>query len=529
MSRAPMPEPPTRTPVPPSILLGDGSSERDEAQAVRNDDPAARLDLRGRSLRVHAARGVLVNGGFTIAMSSLGLLRGVILAGLLGTSDFGVWGITVISLGTLLWLTEIGIGDKYIQQNESDQELAFHKAWTLQILFTALSMTLLLAALPLIVLTYSEPEILLPGLLVVLCLPAAALQMPVMVYYRQAKFVHQRLLLAVEPIIAFIVAVGLAAAGAGYWALFAGYAAGVYSGALVMVVNSPYRFRFRYDRGALRHYASFSWPLFVAGIGGVVIAQGAILASYLHLGLAAAGAVTLAATINQFTNQVDRFVTETLYPFICAVKDRTELLMESFVKSNRLALMWAVPFGCGLALFCSDLVTFVIGDKWEPAVVLLQVTGFVAAIGHIGYNWDAYFRARGETRPIAIAACCAAIAFVATGIPLLFVYGLRGLALGLGVQMVAHVACRAYYLQKLFHSFAFARHALRAIVPSVPALATVLLMRAVESGDRTAGVAAAELSVYLAVTIAATWLIEGQLLREALDYVRGRRPAALPA
>ena len=40
-------------------------------------------------------------------------------------------------------------------------------------------------------------------------------------------------------------------------------------------------------------------------------------------------------------------MTNTLYPAICAVRDRKDVLFEAFVKSNRLALMWALPFGFG--------------------------------------------------------------------------------------------------------------------------------------------------------------------------------------
>ena len=54
--------------------------------------------------------------------------------------------------------------------------------------------------------------------------------------------------------------------------------------------------------------------------------------------------IALAATIQSFTDSADQLVTGALYPAICAVRDRTGLLHESFVKSNRLALMWAVPF-----------------------------------------------------------------------------------------------------------------------------------------------------------------------------------------
>ena len=505
--------------VTPATPTGGELSELEQPSTPAG--PAARFDLKGRSLREHAARGTIVNTAFLIALSSLGLLRGLILAVFLTRSDYGVWGVLVVTLGTLLWLRQVGIGDKYIQQDEEDQELAFQKAFTLQAMLTGFSMLLLLAALPLVVAVYDEQVLLLPGLLMVLMLPSGPLHMPINVYYRRLQYVRQRSLMAVEPIVGFVVAIVLAAAGLGYWALFLGVFAGAYAGALAAVLKSPYKLRFRYDRGTMRSYASFSWPLFLASAGSVVIAQSAVFAVDDHLGLAGVGALALAFQISQFTDRVDGLVTGALYPAICAVKDRTELLVESFVKSNRLALMWAIPFGVALALFSADLVEFGIGERWEPAVPVLQVTGLAAALGHIGFNWHAYFRAVGVTKPMAVASAVAAVTFLAT-LPLLYAYDLRGLAIAILVQTVAHVLCRGYYLQKLFHGFAFARHAARAILPTVPAVGAVLLIRIAESGERTGAAALGELVLYLAVTAVATWLLEGRLLREAFGYVRGR-------
>ena len=434
-----------------------------------------------------------------------------------------------MTLGTLLWLRQVGVADKYIQQDEEDQELAFQKAFTLELLLTGVSMLVLLALLPLVVVVYDEAELLLPGLVVIMMLPAGALQMPVTVYYRRMQFVRQRTLQMVEPIVAFVAAVALAAAGAGYWALVGGLFTGAWTGALVAVLRSPYPLRYRYDGAALRSYASFSWPLFAASASAVLIAQSATLATDAHLGIAAVGALALSSQITQFTDRVDSLVTGTLYPAICAVRDRADVLYESFVKSNRLALMWALPFGFGVSLFAGDLVDFVIGDKWEPAVGLLQVTGAVAAIGHIGFNWSAYFRAIGDTRPMAVASVVAAVTFFATGLPLLFAYGLDGLAAGIGFQMAAHVVCRAYYLQRFFHGFGFVWHATRALLPTVPAALAVLALRQVESGERTASMAIVELGAYLGITVVATWLLENRLLREAVGYLRSVRPAGVAA
>jgi O-antigen/teichoic acid export membrane protein len=210
------------------------------------------------------------------------------------------------------------------------------------------------------------------------------------------------------------------------------------------------------------------------------------------------------------------------------MQNRRDLLRESFVKSNRLALMWAMPFGVGLGLFAPQLIHFALGDKWHPAVRLLQVTGVIAAINHIGFNWDDYFRARAQTRPIAVNSVITAVVTLGLGIPLLLSHGLTGLAIGIGAGGLVNLALRAWYLARLFDGFRFVSHATRAILPTLPAVAVVLLIRLVHTGHESAGLAATELAVYLLVTLAATWRFERSLLREAVGYVASRgRPGPL--
>ena len=156
----------------------------------------------------------------------------------------------------------------------------------------------------------------------------------------------------------------------------------------------------------------------------------------------------------------------------------------------------------------------------------IQAFGLSAAIEHLGFNWDAYYRARGETRPIGIAAMLAMIAFLATAVPLLYAYGLKGFVVGIIFQSVVHLVCRLYYLRRLFGSFDVARHAARAIGPSIPAAASIGVMRLIETGDRTAGIAAAELAIYLIVTLVATFTFERQLIREIGGYLRRRAATA---
>ncbi len=485
---------------------------------------AGRFAFRG-SLRSRAARGTLINTAFTVGVGVLGLLKGFILAGFLSRSDYGLWGVIVVSLSTLLWLKQAGIGDKFVQQEDLDQELAFQQAFTLELALTGACVLLIAVAVPVLVAIYNLPQLVAPSAVIALALLVSVFQAPLWIYYRKMEFARQRALSAVDPVVGFVVSVALAIAGAGYWAFVVGLAAGTCAASAVAVVRSPFKLRLRYRSGALRSYWTFSAPLMVAGLASFVTSWSAVIAAKVDLGVAAVGAIALAANISSFTDRVDQLVTGALYPAICAVKDRTALLYESLVKSNRLALMWAVPFGVAITLFCSDLVRFGIGERWRPAVIVLQVYGVAAAVNHVGFNWTAYFRAIGQTRPIAVATVAATAVFLAAGIPLLLVLGLKGFAIGIALQGLAAIILRAYYLQRIFPGFDFLRHAARSFLPTVPAAGAVLILRALEPRGRTLALALGELAIYVLVAMIATWQLESRLLREAVAHVLGR-PAA---
>lgn len=496
------------------------------------DEPTPRFGGRfgdeGEGLRQRTARGTLVNTAFMIGLATLGFLRGFVIAVFLTTEEYGVWGVLVVALGTITTLKEVGVVDKFIQQDEQNQAEAFQKAFTLDTMLNVVFFGILLAATPVMTAVYGEEELLLPGFAISFAMLAASLQAPLWVWYRQMQFVRQRIFASIQPVFAFVVTVGLAAAGLGYWSLVLGTLVGIYLSGVAIAAYSPYPLRFRYDRGTLREYYSFSWPLFIAQGSGLLVAQLSVFAGEAKLGLAGAGAITLASSIALYTNRVDAIVTQTLYPAICAVKDRTDLLFESFVKSNRLALMWGMPFGVALTLFAPDLVHFVLGDRWKPAVFLLQAFGLIAAIGHIGFNWTAFFRARGDTKPIAVLSVLQIVAFLAITLPLLILEGLNGFGIGMASATVVALATRTFYLSRLFPGFAMIGHSLRAIAPTVPAVLATLGVRAAESGSRSATDATMELVVYLAVTIAATLVFERALIREVLGYLGRRITPATP-
>jgi O-antigen/teichoic acid export membrane protein len=494
-------------------------------------DPDGTVEVAGRftalgGIRRTVARGTIVNTVFLVGVTVIGFLKGFMVAGFLTVQEYGLWGIIIVTVSTLTWILSSGFGQKYVQQEEADQELAFQKAFTLELVFGMISLVIIAALVPLILLAYGEEQLLPAALVFALYFPSAAFTAPLWVFYRQMNFVKQRVLEGLNPIVSFVVTIGLAAAGAGYWSLVLGLVIGSWASAAAAIYYSPYPLRLRYDRGTARDYVSFSWPLLIYGANGLVIAQVSVLFGTWQLGVAAVGAITLTATITQLTQRVDAIVTGTLYPAICAMQDRTQVLLETFVKSNRMALMWGMPFGVGLTLFASDVVHFGIGDKWEIAIGLLQAFGLIAAVNQIGFNWDAFYRARDNTRPMAIVSGVMAGVFVVTAIPGMILWGLDGFAAGMAAMTLAGLFARTYYLVKLFPGFNMYRHLVRAVLPTIPAAAVVLAVRQLDV-SRSLGVALAEVALYVAVTIGATLLFERRLVAEMVGYLRKDR--AVPA
>jgi O-antigen/teichoic acid export membrane protein len=492
----------------------------------QGDQTESRAALRGRSLRRHTARGTIINGAFLVGLNTLGLLRGFLLAGFLATDDYGVWGVLSVAVAGLFWFKDVGVPDKYVQQDEADQELAFQKAFTLEAAMTAIFTVIVAAVVPLIALAYGQWKIVAPALVTLVACPAVVLQTPVWVHYRSMEFARQRTLQAIDPLLGFVVMVALAVAGFGYWALVIGTVAGAWAAALVCMARSPYPIRLRYDRGTLREYYHFSWPLFLGQAARFLNVQVYLLTGTRVLGLAGVGYVTLASQISNYTNKVDQILASTMYPAVCAVRDRRDLLFESFVKSNRLALLWGIPFGVGVALFAGDLVHFGIGAHWAPAVPIIAVFGLIAAVNHLAYNWDDYFRALGDTKPIAIWGWANLATTLAVTLPLLIWLGLDGFAIGMTANTFVSLAIRVRFLARLFPGFEMLRHAARAIAPTIPAADAVLIMRLLSMHHhRTAAMAVVEIVSFVVITAVATAALERKLVREVLGYLR---PAAVP-
>ncbi|MBA2506707.1 MAG: oligosaccharide flippase family protein, partial [Thermoleophilaceae bacterium] len=438
---------------------------------------ADRLSFPRAELRGRTARGAIVNGFFLGGAEALVLAQGLIVTAILGPRAIGLYGIVTTTAMTLVALKRVGIDEAFVQQDEAGQEEEFQRAFSVELVVSAAFSAVIALSAPLVALVYGD-ERLLALTLAVSYLPLAfALQAPGWIFFRRMEFMKQRLLQAIVPVVTFVVTVPLAIAGMGVWSLVIGPFVGNVAAVIAAAAVSPYPLRVKWSRDAARRYLRFSWPIFVAAFALLVVQQGQILAFDLDSGLAAAGFITLAFTLTRYADRADQILTTTIYPAIVAVKDQLGTLREIYVKSNRVTLMWALPFGAGFVLFAPDLVNIVLGEEWQPAIVLIQGLAAATALQQLGYNWFSFYRARGESSAQNVESVVLAGTFLAFAIPGLLLWGFEGFVWGRIANVLAVLVVRRALTRRLLPGVEPFALLLRGLVPVALAVAPVVALR----------------------------------------------------
>jgi O-antigen/teichoic acid export membrane protein len=488
--------------------------------------PFPRSELRRRTLR-----GTIVTAAFLAGIDGLVLVQGLVVTRLLGPRDIGLYGVVSTTVMSLIALKRVGVDELFVQQDQPDQEREFQYAFTLELGLSVLMCLVILVLSPLIAAVYRDDRLV--ALMASLAyLPIAfALQSPLWVFFRRMDYARQRALQAIQPVVGFVVTVPLAAAtDLGVWSLIVGQVAGYVVAVAVTLRVAPYRLALRYDREVARRYLRFSGPIMLTIVATIVIAQGQILMIKLHDGLAAAGFITLAVTLTRYIDRADQIVTATIYPAICAIQGQRRALTEMYLKSNRATLLWVLPYAVGVVLFAPDLVHFVLGPRWAPAVILLQGLAVVGAITQLGFNWFSFYRAHGETRPPAIEATAGAVAFLVLAPAGLLLDGFHGFVLGRIAAALVPLCVRSVFVRRLLPGVRLRQIVSPTLLPILVATAVALAVRAVLWGGRRGlGQAIGEAVLFVLVYTATALRRERALVRELISGLRGRAGVPLAA
>ena len=359
----------------------------------------------------------------------LGLARLAILARLLAPQDFGLFGIALLTQGTLDTLLHFGIDSALIQRKKGTEGY-LNAAWTLNVLKALIVATGLLLAAPFVATFFDAP-----GATSLIRVMAVVVMLQGMtnigiVYFRKELELSKEFALGFAvALLNALVAIPLAVLFGSAWALMAGILAGAAGRFLLSYILHPYRPSLEFDARKVGELWTFGKWLFGGSTFIYVSNQVDDILVGRWLGAASLGVYQIAFRIsNAVATEVTHVISGVTFPAYSKLQSKQEALRDGFLSTLALTSLIVVPLAVAVALFIPEIVRHVLGTQWtavQGPVLILAAAGLIRAFSAC---WGPLYLAQARTEKPFWKQLIRAILTIAPAYPLTMAYGIEGMS-----------------------------------------------------------------------------------------------------
>lgn len=343
--------------------------------------------------------GVFWLGAAKVIINSLALLSTIILARLLSPEDFGLVAIVFALLAIIEAVTDLSLASALVHiKNLSEHH--FHTAWSLNICRSVLMATIFAGGAHLISFYYKEPRLVDIMLVISLSITMSGLTNPKMVVLTKKLVFWQEFAVTVsQKLVAVIVSILIAIYTHSYWALVAGLVASQLTAVLVSYLIVPYKPKFEFSR--VKDIWSFSIWLTLGKIVNTLNWKFDQLVIGSHLGNKALGFYSVGDNLAGMpTREAIQPLENALFPGFSHIAHDKDRLRSAYIKAQALITAIALPLGIGFALISPSLIPLLMGDKWTPIIVIIEIIAGVYVLQTIGSQAQPLAMALGHTKTI---------------------------------------------------------------------------------------------------------------------------------
>ncbi|TJW12664.1 MAG: lipopolysaccharide biosynthesis protein [Mesorhizobium sp.] len=378
--------------------------------------------------------GRLIKGSMWLSLSraivnALATLSTFVLARYLAPSDFGLVALATTMLLIVSTVTELSLTQALIR-HKAPEESHFSAAWTLNAT-RGLLLCLFLAACayPASVL-YKEPRLFGVMLALGFSVLMGGLRNPRLIMLQRALIFWQEFVLSVaQKFTGFVAAVAIAVIFHSYWALVIGTLVSQATNVITSYLVLPFRPRITFRH--IREFFSFSAWLTAGQIVTTLNWRFDYLLIGKVLGGTALGYYTVGSNLARTpTAETTSPLTQTIYPSFASIRDDPLRLAAAYQRVQALVTAVALPAGVGVAVVADPLVRLALGEKWAPAIFIIQSLASVYALQTLGSLVDPLGMAKGETRLLFIRHTQMLFIRVPIIFAGLMLYGLQGVIFG---------------------------------------------------------------------------------------------------
>lgn len=300
---------------------------------------------------------------------------------LLTPADYGLMAMASVVLAFVALVAEMGLGAAIIQTPELDDTLIRRIFGAVLLLNLFLSIVLALIA-PFAASFFDETR-LTPIIQVasIQFVVNAFAVVPESLMRREMRFKPLAFTEMGAHIFASIVTVWLAFLGQGVWALVLGNLAGAVCRAVALQALSKTRYLPNFRLGGLRGSLLFGGQLTISRILWYVFSQADVVIAGKFLGKESLGFYSVAIHFATLPMQKSMsIINQVAFPAISRYQNRKADLTLGIERAIRVLTIGSVPILWGVAVVAPELVEVLLGQKWLPSVLPLQLVAIVIPI-----------------------------------------------------------------------------------------------------------------------------------------------------
>lgn len=366
--------------------------------------------------------------GLRLLQRSLGLISTAVLARLLLPADFGLIAMALSVAALVELLTLLGFDLALIRQKNATRA-HFDTAWTLGLLFKALSAGVIVVGAPYVADFYSEPRLTeLMYVYAAIALISGFENIGVVAFRKELEFDLEFRFQMSKKLLAVAATIALALYFRSYWALALGtLLSQIISVGLSYVMHS---YRPRACLSVWREMLGFSSWLIFNNLAAYVRGRGADFVIGRFLGPVPLGGYRVSSEIAALpTTELYAPIMRAVFPGFSKLIDDRLALKRAYVASQGAVTALTLPAAIGVVLLADEIVRLLLGPAWEIAVPLIQILGLSGAAKLFHGNRHSLFMAIGRPYWVGI--------MEAVEIAIMYPLMIYWLSNGHGVEMAA--------------------------------------------------------------------------------------------
>ncbi|MCK5655500.1 MAG: lipopolysaccharide biosynthesis protein [Candidatus Aureabacteria bacterium] len=334
--------------------------------------------MKKRTLKEKTVSGLIWSFVDNFAVKGLQFAVGVILARILSPKEFGLVGILAIFIAISQSFIDSGFSQALIRKkdcSQADYSTVFYFNFVVGIIMYAL---LFLLAKP-ISLFFNEP--ILKQLIRVFGLSVIFISLDIIQRTIISKELNFKLMAQVSffaYIISGIAAIVFAHRGWGVWSLVI-LTLGKYGlTALFMWIRTHWRPSLEFSIASFKELFSFGSKLLVSGLINAIFRNVYYVIIGKYFTAIELGYYTRADNFKMLPSEnITQIIQRVSYPVLSSIKDDTVRLKENYRKLIKSTMLITFVLMFGLAAVARPMILALIGEKWLPSVIYLQLLCFV--------------------------------------------------------------------------------------------------------------------------------------------------------